>query len=391
MVWPLMTVVIGELPGPMVKVFPSITAADGPTANVSPPAVTVEKVGSGARGSGIVVVARPIPLGPIVIVCPLRTVVSGVLPGVIRKVLPSITASDGDNENVSPAAVTILVGWELALGNRIVVDANPIPCGPMLIVCPLRTVVIGVLPGVILNVLPSMTASDGFNENVSPAAVTILVGWELALGNRIVVDANPIPCGPMLIVCPLRTVVIGVLPGVILNVLPSMTASDGFNENVSPAAVTILVGWELALGNGIVVVANPIPCGPMLIVCPLRTVVMGVLPGVILNVLPSTTASDGFNENVSPAAVTILVGWEFALGNGIVVVANPIPCGPMLIVCPLRTVVIGVLPGVILNVLPSMTASDGFNENVSPAAVTILVGWEFALGKGIVVVANPIP
>lgn len=83
MVWPLMTVVIGELPGPMVKVFPSITAADGPTENVSPPAVTVEKVGSDARGSGIVVVARPIPLGPMVMVCPLRTVVSGVLPGVM--------------------------------------------------------------------------------------------------------------------------------------------------------------------------------------------------------------------------------------------------------------------------------------------------------------------
>lgn len=29
------------------------------------------------------VVARPIPLGPIVTVCPLRTVVRGVLPGVI--------------------------------------------------------------------------------------------------------------------------------------------------------------------------------------------------------------------------------------------------------------------------------------------------------------------
>lgn len=83
MVWPLITVVIGELPGPMVKVLPSMTTADGPTENVSPPAVTVEKVGSDARGSGIVVVARPIPLGPIVTDCPLRTVVSGVLPGVI--------------------------------------------------------------------------------------------------------------------------------------------------------------------------------------------------------------------------------------------------------------------------------------------------------------------
>ena len=119
---------------------------------------------------------------------------------------------------------------------------------------------------------------------------------------------------------------------------------------MSPAAVTMLVGWEFAFGIGIVVVANPIPCGPILTVCPLRTVVMGVLPGEIRNVLPSTTASDGDRENVSPAAVTTLVGWESAFGIGIVVVANPIPCGPMLIVCPLRTVVMGVLPGVILNV-----------------------------------------
>ena len=98
------------------------------------------------------------------------------LPGEIRNVLPSTTASDGDKENVRPAAVTMLVGWELALGIGIVVDANPIPCGPMLIVCPLRTVVIGVLPGVILNVLSSTTASEGDTEKVRPPAVTTLVG-----------------------------------------------------------------------------------------------------------------------------------------------------------------------------------------------------------------------
>ena len=100
----------------------------------------------------------------------------------------------------------------------------------------------------------------------------------------------------------------GVLPGKIWNVLPSTTASDGDSENVSPAAVTMLVGWELAFGIGIVVVANPIPCGPILIVCPLRTVVMGVLPGVILNVWPSTTASEGDTEKVRPPAATTLVG-----------------------------------------------------------------------------------
>ena len=63
----------------------------------------------------------------------------------------------------------------------------------------------------------------------------------------------------------------------------------------------------------------------MLIVCPLRTVVVGTLPGAILNVLPSTTASDGDRENVSPAAVTTLVGWELAFGSAIVVPAKPIP------------------------------------------------------------------
>ena len=390
-VCPLRTVVRGVLPGVIRNVLPSTTASDGDSENVSPAAVTTLVGWELAFGIGIVVAANPIPCGPMLIVCPLRTVVMGVLPGEIRNVLPSTTASDGDNENVSPAAITMLVGWELTFGIGIVVVANPIPCGPMLIVCPLRTVVMGVLPGEIRNVLPSTTASDGDSENVSPAAITMLVGWELTFGIGIVVVANPIPCGPMLIVCPLRTVVMGVLPGEIWNVLPSTTASDGESENVSPAAVTTLVGWELAFGIGIVVVANPIPCGPILIVCPLRTVVMGALPGEIWNVLPSTTASDGDSENVSPAAITMLVGWELTFGIGIVVVANPIPCGPMLIVCPLRTVVMGVLPGEIWNVLPSTTASDGESENVSPAAVTTLVGWELAFGIGIVVAANPIP
>ncbi len=106
MVWPLMTVVIGELPGPMVNVWPAITASDAATENVNPPAVTVEKFGS-AGGSPTVVVARPTPLGPMLMVWPLMTVVIGALPGPIVNVWPAITASDAATEKVNPPAVTV--------------------------------------------------------------------------------------------------------------------------------------------------------------------------------------------------------------------------------------------------------------------------------------------
>ncbi len=73
------------------------------------------------------------------------------------------------------------------------------------------------------------------------------------------------------------------------------------------------------------------PCGPILIFCPLTTVVTGVLPEEIVKVWPSMIASDGVKENVRPAAVaTEKVGSDF--GRATVVLASPIPCGPILTV-----------------------------------------------------------
>ena len=108
--------------------------------------------------------------------------------------------------------------------------------------------------------------------------------------------------------------------------------------------------------------------------------VIGVLPGIILNVLPSTTASEGDTENVRPPAVTTLVGWELVLGSATVVLARPIPCGPMLTVCPFITVIIGSTSGPMENVFPAMTAWDGATANVKPPAV---IAWNCGGGVGI--------
>ena len=67
MVCPLMTVVTGALSGPIEKVRPAMTASEGPTEKVKPPAVTAERLGL-ELGSAIVVLASPIPCGPILTV-----------------------------------------------------------------------------------------------------------------------------------------------------------------------------------------------------------------------------------------------------------------------------------------------------------------------------------
>ncbi len=54
-----------------------------------------------------------------------------------------------------------------------------------------------------------------------------------------------------------------------------------------------------------VVVLNPTPLGPMLIVWPLKTSVVGLAPGPKVNVDPPiTTNEDPTSEKVTPPAVT---------------------------------------------------------------------------------------
>lgn len=62
-----------------------------------------------------------------------------------------------------------------------------------------------------------------------------------------------------------------------------MTASEAAIEKVNPPAVTV-EKLGLGCGSATVVLARPMPCGPMLMVCPLTTVVMGALPGPMVKV-----------------------------------------------------------------------------------------------------------
>jgi hypothetical protein len=89
-----------------------------------------------------------------------------------------------------------------------VVEAKPTPPGPMLIVSPLTTIVVGVAEGPIENVVPEITTSDAPTPTfMSPTAV------EAKPEPIKVVEAKPTPSGPMLIVSPLTTTVVGVAEG----------------------------------------------------------------------------------------------------------------------------------------------------------------------------------
>ena len=118
----------------------------------------------------------------------------------------------------------------------------------------------------------------------------------------IVVDLNPIPLGPMLIVSPSTTMVVGLADGPMSKVVPSMIAWDG--PTVTPTS-PILVELSLVPGAN-VVEANPNPSGPMLMVCPSTTTVVGLAEGPMLNVVPSTTACDGpIVTSTSPTLVEV--------------------------------------------------------------------------------------
>jgi hypothetical protein len=196
-------------------------------------------------------------------------------------------------------------------------------------------------------------------DAVAVDSSTVVAAVDPEEGGGIVVVAKPMPFGPRLIVWPLTTFIVGVAPGPIVKAVPSITITEELPENVTPPAVIV---ESDPMGGGMVVVANPMPCGPMLIVCPLTTLVVGVAPGIV-NVVPSITTIEGPSENVIPPAV---MGVKAASGamrvtkpdGTIVVEARPIPPGPRLIVCPLTTLVVGVAPGPTVKVVPSITAIE---------------------------------
>ena len=68
------------------------------------------------------------------------------------------------------------------------------------------------------------------------------------------------------------------------------------------------------MGSATVVLARPIPCGPMLTVCPFITVSIGSVSGPMEKVFPATTAWEGPTENVKSPAV---IAWNCGGGVGI--------------------------------------------------------------------------
>lgn len=160
-----------------------------------------------------------------------------------------------------------------------------------------------------------------------------------------------------------------------------MITSVGSTVNVNPSTVIVLrvpppspvvIGPDVVLVAGLVkpavVPAIMMPEGPIVTTSPLMVVVMGTEPGPMEKVLPLITACEGDMEKVRSPSVTMeYVG----RGRATVVVASPMPLGPMLIVCPFMTVVVEGVLGPMLNVWPAITAADGPTENVKPPAVTV--------------------
>jgi hypothetical protein len=231
----------------------------------------------------------------------------------------------------------------VAPAGEIVVEGRPMPLGPMEMVSPFTTIVVGVADGPMLYVVPEMTTWEAPTLNVTPSTTVV----ESAPAPWIVVDGNATPLGPILIVCPFTTTVVGVADGPILKVVPDMTTWVDPTLNVTPSTTVV----ESAPAPCNVVDGNATPLGPILIVCPFTTTVVGVADGPISNVVPPITTCEGPTPTVTPPIAVVEKP-----GAATVVAANPTPPAPTLIVCPLTTTVVGVAPLPILNVLPEITA-----------------------------------
>lgn len=128
----------------------------------------------------------------------------------------------------------------------------------------------------------------------------------------------------------------------------------GVENTAAAPPVAVSVG---AAGGSIVVVGNPRPLGPTLMVFPSMTVVVGVASGPIVSVVPEMIASDGPMEKVRSAAVTgVMVGFgsesgsesesesgpEFdpAMGMGTVILGPTTSDSLMVKTCPFATMVV---------------------------------------------------
>jgi hypothetical protein len=211
-----------------------------------------------------------------------------------------------------------------------------------------------------------------------------------------------------------------------VNVLPPITTIDDpiSVKVIPPAVMTCVVAVEGGTYKT-VVLPNPTPLGPMLIVWELKMSVVGVALGPMVKVLPPiTTREELISVKVMPPAVmtcvaafvgvavvvltrtgptlptvkvwppkmaTVELGKLISVkvmppavmtcvepcifgGGAIVVLWVPMPPGPMLNVWPFTTTVVGVAPGPTVNVRVSMITVEPISVRGTPPMVRIEVG-----------------
>src|SRR3954467_865762 len=108
--------------------------------------------------AGTVVVVKPTPPGPKLIVCPLYTSVVVAAPGPMVKVVPPISTNVDPIfvKVMPPAVITSVTG--LNGEDKVVPPSIVNPPSPAVIVLPFTTAVVDVAPGPTINVVPSTTA-----------------------------------------------------------------------------------------------------------------------------------------------------------------------------------------------------------------------------------------
>lgn len=117
--------------------------------------------------------------------------------------VPDTTTCEAPTPNVTPATA-VLVKLEPCK----VMDANPTPPGPMLMVCPFTTIVVGVADGPILYVEPEIKTCEAPKPTFTPPTAVLVKAKPVR-----VVEAKPTPAEPIRIVCPFTMIVVGFAEG----------------------------------------------------------------------------------------------------------------------------------------------------------------------------------
>lgn len=185
-----------------MNVMPLMTASVDPTSVTDIPPATPNLVSVGcAVIPPSVVPSNETPFGPIVIVSPSTSSVTGADDGPKVKVWPSMTAKDDPMTEKILALMTTTFEGEL-VGGDTVVCAKPSPAGPIDMVCPSATIVVSGAPGPMEYVIPLITADDGDIWTGTPAIVVCVGAAKRApvlAGGMATVLPPPITCDGLIV------------------------------------------------------------------------------------------------------------------------------------------------------------------------------------------------